>query len=114
MSERVQKDWAKANKMAKEFMDIMTEVEKNFEVIAKDIDRANQLLPKLYQTVPQTDALFHDSPIRPQAFKSWVKMHMRKLGFEVPIGKATIGDIQLKTLTENSKEAIKWLFKLKP
>ena len=112
--ERPIPDWNKAEKLTREMLEATLRMEKGFDKIKEDYDFVLRNLPKVYMLIPETDELYSNSPLRQEAFKLAVKLHMKRIGFTfISAGQPTLADVTLKSLTESFKEATRWIFKFK-
>lgn len=106
--------WTKCEKATNSYLNRWADAEKKLNALGKEINSLIQEAGDVFQTAPKTDCNFHDSPMRPRSLETYVKMQLRKAGFKVQLGQGNIADVPLKPLSENVKEAVGWLLKLKP
>lgn len=115
ITERPVPDWNKLEKVNREYLEVISGVQKAIDQAAKGMTQALAMRQKLYQLAPETDSLFNDSPLRPGSLKLAIKQYMKRAGFDfINAGQATMAEVKLKSLIESEKEATSWLFKLKP
>lgn len=105
-------DWKKAEKFAKEAMGYSEIAEKHFNdgMAAFEKMKASQL--EAFKATPVTDALYNDSPISPYKQTLYLKMHLKKLGWD-GVRDVLTPSISIQLFSEMVKDSCKWLLKFK-
>ncbi len=111
--ENAQGDWAKADKLAKEYVIQSKVAEDLIKDLVVTLTKMEDISVKAFAVVPAYDALFLDSPLGHQKLWHSVECQFKKLGY-APLSRGIFTPtIQLRNLSDVAEDACKWLLKLK-
>ena len=113
----VKKSWEDVDKLTKDIMQKVTTIEKSSADLVKAYDEMMLMMPKLHQTMPETDdAAFNSSPLRPAMVSMLLKQHLRQAGLKfIQLGTVpSIADIPQRKFSESMKDVLKFATKYKP
>lgn len=115
-AKEVHKSWSAVERHIKDVMAVVIDIEKKSQELTDAYKKLMPMLPKLFLLIPKTDDLYQSCPFRPSAVKLSLKIHLRKIGFDVfPFSvNATMADVELKKFSEQMKELLKYALKHKP
>ncbi len=105
-------DWRKLEGQVKEIMIWADTIEGLANDLAKADKKMKDLCLVAYENAPKKDTLYYDSPLSPAKVTMYLKMHLKKAGWE------GVRDIHVDTsliepFTKTMREATRWLLKFK-
>ncbi len=106
-------DWVKAEKMCREINSQAKLVEDRIKSLVEEDMKLRNLILQAYKMTPKIDCLFYDSPVAPSRQTMYVKMTLKKFGWDGV--RDTFSNLMLfEGIAREIKDGTRWLLKFKP
>ncbi len=105
-------DWKKLEKLTKEINALAEEMDQMAIDLVKSDSKLKDLMLEAYQIAPETDCLFYDSPVAPNRQTLYLKMHLKKIGWD-GVRDVSVSSISIEPFSRMIKDGCRWLLKFK-
>lgn len=105
-------DWKKLEKLTKDISALADSMQNQVKELVKADTKLKQMQLEAYQLAPQVDCLFYDSPVAPSRQTLYLKMFLKKCGWDG--ARDIFMDESLpETFSSRIREGCAWLLKFR-
>lgn len=105
-------DWKKLESLTKEIIETATSIQNQAQGLVRADAKLRALQLEAYQLAPKVDCLFYDSPVSPSRQTLYLKMHLKRIGWD-GVRDVFINEMLQVNFVSMIKDSCQWLLKFK-